>query len=139
MYRTIIIIVAAALAGCGAKSLHQSGTTPFNGRALADTLSGRGAGLPMNCLPAGRRWTSHTLDGGGIAYRSGGQIYVGTFQGGSDCSRVGRVGYTLITRPLAGGLCAGDIADVMDTSTRMIVGHCTYGPFMPYGLGQKWR
>lgn len=139
MRRMILVIITAALAGCGPTSLQQSGTTPFSGSRLADTLSGRGVGLPMTCLPAGRRWTSHSLDDGGIAYRSGRQTFVGTLQGGSDCSKVGRVGYTLVTRARGGGMCAGDIAQVMDTSTRMIVAHCVYGPFIPYELGHKWR
>lgn len=137
MRSIIVTILTAALAGCGPMGLQQAETTRFSGNRLANTLAGRAAGLPLTCLPASRQWSSETLDGGGIAYRSGRQIYVGTFEGG--CSQYGQPGYVLVTKVRGStGMCQGDIARIMNSSG-MIVGSCVVGPFIPYGLGSKWR
>lgn len=137
--RTIIaIIVTAALAGCGPKSLQQAGTAPFGANRLADTLSGRAAGSPVACLPAGGTWQSERGEGNAIAYRRGSQIYLGTFEG-SGCSRYGRLGYALVTKVRGPGICRGDIAWIMHTGTREIVGSCVIGPFVPYHLVSKWQ
>jgi hypothetical protein len=137
--RTILVtIVAAALAGCGPMGLQQVGSTPFSGNRLADTLSGKGAGMPLSCLPAGRHWQSQSLDGGGIAYRSGRQAYVQTFEGG--CSQYDQPGTVLVTKVRGnGGMCQGDFAQIIDTSSGMNVGTCVIGPFIPYELGRKFR
>lgn len=137
--RTIIAIIATvALAGCGAKNLQQGGATPFGANRLADALSGRAPGAPVACLPAGRTWQSERGDGNMIAYRRGSQIYVSTFEG-SGCSRVGRLGYALVTRARGPGMCRGDIAWVMHTGTREIVGSCVLGPFIPYNALRSWH
>jgi hypothetical protein len=117
--------------------LQQAGTGPFSGNRLANTLSGNAPGSPVSCLPSTHSWTSENLGGGSIAYRSGSRVYIGTFEGG--CSRHGRMGYTMVTRARGMGMCQGDIAHIVDTSTGMTVGSCVVGPFIPYDLGRKWR
>lgn len=130
MRMTVAIICAAALAACGPRTLQQTGTGSLGANRLADALAGRAAGTPRTCLPAGPMWTSESLRDGTIAFRRGNQFYLSTFQGG--CSQLGRPGYALVTTVRGPGMCSGDIARIMDTSTGMVVGHCVLGPFVPY-------
>ena len=134
--RTIIVtILTVALASCAPMGLQQAESKPFGSNRLVDTLAGRAAGSPLTCLPSGRQWRSQTLHGGGMLYRSGGQTYVGTFQGG--CPDYGRFGVVATTR--GNSMCAGDAVELRDTVTRRNLGLCVIGPFMPYGIGSKLR
>ena len=66
-----------------------------------------------------------------ILFRDGRTTYVSRMRGG--CSGLGSAGYTLITKTFSGSeLCGGDIAQVADTTSRMVVGSCTFGDFVPY-------
>ena len=138
MRTTIVTILAAVLAGCGGPmGLHQAGTTTIGGKRLADALTGRAAGSPLSCLPSGRHWTNQASVDGGIAFTSGRQTYVATF--GHGCRQLGRPGTALVTRSRGRGMCQGDIAPIVDTSTGITVGSCVIGPFIPYNLGRKWH
>ena len=136
--RTIILtMLTAALAGCGPMGLQHAESTPFSGNRLANTLAGRGAGLPLTCLPTGPQWRSDSLQDGRIAYRSGRQLYVGTFAG--RCSQLGRPGVVMVTKARQNGICRGDVAEFVDSSTGIPRGVCFFGPFIPYDLGRKFR
>ncbi len=137
--RTMVpIILTATLAACSpTANLQQAGTAPMGTNRLADMLSGRAAGSAVSCLPAGRQWETASVDGA-ITFRRGSQLYVGTFEGGG-CRWYGRPGYALVTRHRGPGLCRGDIAWIMHSSTGEIVGSCMVGPFVPYSAVSKWE
>ena len=137
MRAIIFTIVAAALAGCGPSSLHQTGTSPMGGTRLADALAGRAAGSPLSCLPIVQGWRAEPVEGSALAFRSGSRRYVSSFRGG--CPQAGRHGYAVVTTDRGHGLCSGDHAKVVDTSTGMIVDQCIVGPFIPYEALGKWN
>jgi hypothetical protein len=132
-----LALAAAALAGCGFNSLQQPGANPLGAHSVADTLAGRAPGSPVSCLPSGSLWRSEVREHS-LAFRSGNQIYVSTFEG--DCP-LGRLdlGYTLVTQQRGTGMCSGDIAKIMDPSTGQIAGICVVGPFVPYSALRNWH
>jgi hypothetical protein len=100
-------------------------------RELQRELAGRVAGEPIRCLPTYRARDMLAIDEQTILFRDGRTTYVSRMNGG--CSGLGSAGYTLITKTIGGSnLCGGDIAQVADVSSRMVVGSCTFGDFVPY-------
>ncbi len=93
-------------------------------------LAGKTAGRPATCLPLLRSNDMVVIDDDTILYRDGRTTYVNQPLGG--CSRLGRGSYALVTRTFGSQLCRGDIATVVDTSTGMTVGSCSFGDFVPY-------
>jgi hypothetical protein len=139
MRKLILLAAAAGLASCtqSPMELQHAGKNPFTGgKSLSNTLAGRGAGLPLNCLPTSGRWRSQSLGDGGLAYRSGGQTYVATFEGG--CANLNRIGVVMVTQAGRGGMCQGDTVELIDRSTGMSRGSCRFGPFVPRGFGSKF-
>ena len=102
-----------------------------NAREMQRELGGKVAGQPIRCLPSYRTRDMKAIDEHTILFRDGRTTYVSRMNGA--CSGLGNAGYTLITRTIGGSnLCGGDIAQVADTSSRMIVGSCSFGDFVPY-------
>lgn len=100
-------------------------------RELQRELDGKVAGNPIRCLPTYRARDMLAIDEQTILFRDGRTTYVSRMNGG--CSGLGSSGYTLITKTVGGSdLCGGDIAQVADTASRMVVGSCTFGDFVPY-------
>lgn len=120
---------AAALVGCT--------TAPDPTRAArADAefqqlVAGKVAGAPVSCLARSPQSNMVVIDDSRVAFRSGARVFVNDFRGGS-CARLGSGHYTLVTRSSGGGLCSGDFAEVVDTSTGMTMGSCVLGDFVPY-------
>jgi hypothetical protein len=99
---------------------------------LQQLLSGRVPGPPVSCLPDYRSNDMVVIDDSTVLYRDGRTVYRNDFEGGS-CNHLGSGFFALLTRRVGGiGLCRGDIAEVIDTSTGMTVGSCTIGDFVPY-------
>ena len=100
-------------------------------RELQRELGGKVAGAPIRCLPTYRARDMLAIDEQTIIFRDGRTTYVSRMKGG--CSGLGSAGYTLITKTIGGSnLCGGDIAQVADISSGMVVGSCTFGDFVPY-------
>lgn len=125
-----LLFLAAALGACS--------TAPEPGRSaqaqahLQKLLAGKVAGKPISCLPHYRANDMVVIDDNAVAFRDGRTVYLNDFQGGT-CSNLGSGFYALLTRTFGGtGLCRGDIAQVIDTSTGMTVGSCAMGDFVPY-------
>jgi len=94
-------------------------------------LAGKVAGQPLRCLPTYRTRDMQAIDENTILFRDGRTTYVARMNGA--CSGLGSPGYTLITRSIGGSnLCGGDIAQVADSASRMVVGSCSFGDFVPY-------
>lgn len=129
MRNVCLLAATAALTGCA--------TAPDPAavaRAEAEfqqLIAGKVAGAPISCLSRTRSADMIVIDDSRIAFRNGSSVYVNDFRGG-QCGRLGSGHYTLVTRSFGGGLCSGDIAEVMDLQTGTSVGSCALGEFIPY-------
>ena len=126
--RAAPILLIAALAGCAEQP-------PATRSAQAEAkyqqlLAGRAAGSPVSCLPHYQSDDMVTIDNSTVAFKSGSTVYVNHLIG--ECQGLNSGFYTLVTRSTGSGLCHGDIADVRDVRTGMIIGACAMGDFVPY-------
>ena len=126
-----LLLIGAAIVGCTTGAAEQPIRTADKQRQYDQLLVGKVAGPPLSCLPTFRQDDMVVIDDRTIAFRQGSsRTYVNHMQGG--CSNLGG-GYALVTRSFGGGqLCRGDIAQVVDLSSRMTVGSCVFGDFVPY-------
>lgn len=97
---------------------------------LDKLLAGKTPGEPRRCLPMYRTRDMVVIDDYTIAFRDGRTVYVNQPLGG--CGRLGSGNYALVTRTFGSELCRGDIAQVVDTGSRMFAGSCAMGDFIPY-------
>ena len=124
-----LLLAAAALTGC----MTQPAPATRSAEAQAELqklLAGKVAGQPMSCLPSYRRAEMVRIDDKTVAFRDGSRVYVNHLIG--ECNGLKSGFYTLVTRSHGSGMCRGDIADVADVSTGMVVGSCAIGDFTPY-------
>ncbi len=99
---------------------------------LAQALAGKVAGRPISCLPHFRTSQMEVIDRETILFRDGRTSYVQHTNG--HCYPNGpRGGYALVTHQYGNaGICRGDIGKVLDTSSRMFLGSCSFNDFIPY-------
>jgi hypothetical protein len=129
-----ILIASAAAAGLAACS---TSTEPpvrsAEGQAAyLRAIEGRVAGAPMNCLPTWDANDMRVIDDQTIVFgERSNRVYVANLQ--APCDNLGAPGYALVTRsPGSPGMCSGDIATVVQTSSGMMGGSCVIGTFTPY-------
>ena len=121
-----ILILAAAL-GAGAATASSPISREF--AATAKTLAALTPGKPVSCISLSRTRTSNFLDRDTIAYReTAGRYYVNRTNGGCDFDGDSIV----ITNTPSDQLCRGDIIRLVDRSSRMPRGSCSFGDFVPY-------
>lgn len=127
----ILLIAAAAVASCTTAPPAATDSARAAERSQR-LLAGKVAKPPVSCLPAYRADDMIVIDANTIAFRqSGSSVYLAHMKGG--CSQLGRPGYALLTKQYGTNqLCRGDIAQVIDTMSRMTVGSCVFGDFTPY-------
>jgi hypothetical protein len=123
-----LLLITAAVAGCAAQP-------PATRSAEAEAkyqqlLAGKAAGPTITCLPHYRADDMVTIDNSTVAFKDGRTVYVNHLIG--ECAGLNSGFYTLVTRSNGSGLCRGDIADVRDVRTGMIIGACAIGDFTPY-------
>ena len=100
---------------------------------LQSLIAGKDAQAPVSCLPTYHANDMVVIDENTVAFRSGpSSVYVAHMNG--PCSNLGGAGnYALLTLNTGGtGLCRGEIARVVDTQSRITVGSCSFGDFVPY-------
>ena len=129
-----ILIASAAAAGLAACS---TSTEPpvRSAQSQAEYLKaieGRVAGAPMNCLPSWDANDMRVIDDQTIVFgERSNRVYVANLQ--SPCDNLDAPGYALVTqRPGGPGMCSGDIATVVQTTSGMAAGSCVIGTFTPY-------
>jgi hypothetical protein len=127
-----ILAATAALAGCTAAPAQNQVRSPEAQRTLDRYLTGKTAGAARDCLPRYSADDMVTVDDNTLLFRDGSRrVWLTTMAGG--CYGLGRGTTALITRQFGTDqLCRGEIAQVIDTSTRNIVGSCSFGDFVPY-------
>jgi len=122
---------AALLSASCSTAPAQQARDPKAAQELARALQGRVAGPPVSCIPNFRgQARMEVIDDYTILFRDGGTVYVQNPRGG--CPGIdGR--YTLVTRQYGSQqLCAGDINQLVDLTTKIQGGSCVFGPFVPY-------
>ena len=128
MRATGLLLIGAALAGCVAQP---PATRSAEAQAKYQRLlAGKVPGPSVTCLPHYRSDDMVTIDNSTVAFKNGRTVYVNHLIG--ECQGLNSGFYTLVTRSSGSGLCRGDIADVRDIRTGMIVGACAMGDFTPY-------
>jgi len=127
-----LLIAVATLAGCSTAPQYAADHARSEAK-LQKELAGRVAGRPVDCLPTFSSADMVRIDDDTVLFRDGpDRIYRNELRG--SCSGLGEQGYALVTNSFGGGgrICRGDIARVVDMSTRMNVGSCVIGEFVPY-------
>lgn len=124
------LFVAAAASACASSAVNEPRTAKAELK-LQKALQGKVAGAPVKCLRSTRTGDMTIVDDNSILFRDGrNRVYRNDPLGG--CSPMGRGGYALVTHPVTGEMCRGDIVQVVDLSSRMLAGSCSLGDFIPY-------
>lgn len=124
-----LLAAAIALASCST-TISDAPRTARAEAQLQRLIAGKVAGPTVSCI-SDLRSNMTVIDDGLIAFKQGSKVYTNDFRGG-NCSPLGSGFYVLLTRSGGSGLCSGDIADVIDTTSGMTVGSCALGEFTPY-------
>ena len=125
-----LLLVAAALTSCSTAMGPTPEVSARSQAQLQQLLAGRVAGPAVTCLPPGRSGDMTTIAGGTVVFRSGSTYYLNTMGGG--CPNLNSH-TALVTRQFGGSsLCSGEIAQLLDPGSRMTVGSCTFGEFIPF-------
>jgi hypothetical protein len=97
---------------------------------LAQSLAGRVAGEPVDCLNLRDIRSSRIIDRTAILYETrGGTIYVNRPDAGAESLSDWDV---LVTRTHMNRLCSIDVVELYDTGARMRTGSVFLGQFVPY-------
>ena len=132
MRRIALLLLATGFASC--TTVPASPTRAERSQAeLQRLISGKVAQPAVSCLPSYNANDMVVIDENTIAFRSGAtRVYLSHMNG--PCSNLDGAGnYALLTKQTGGtGLCHGEIAYVIDTSSRLTVGTCSFGDFIPY-------
>ena len=125
-------LLAATIAGCATNNPRYGERSPEAQQLLASYLDGKAAGPAQTCLPSYRANDQIVVDENTILYRDGSSRVWRTEMNG-PCNGLGRPSTAIVTRSFGStGLCRGEIAKIVDTSTGMTVGSCSFGDFVLY-------
>jgi len=126
-----VLVAVAALASCSTAP-PQPTRSADGQREFEQLVAGKVAGAPIKCLPSYDQNDMIVIDEQTIAYRQGRRrVLINHMNGG--CPGLGRASTALVTRSFGPSeTCRGDIARVIDTGSRMMVGSCVFGDFVPY-------
>ncbi len=134
MSRLFMLAAALAvslLAACAGQEMAPD-RDPRGDLRLAQALAGKVADRPVSCLPHYRSKHSEVIDRDTILYRDGRTSYVQHTSG--SCYPYGARGgtYLVVRQVGSGGLCRGDIAQVVDSTSGSFAGSCSFNEFIPY-------
>ena len=126
---TGLLLSIGALASCSTAP-QPTTRSPQAQRDYERLIADKVAGAPLTCLPSYNANDMVVIDERTIAYRQGaGRVYVNHMR--NACMGLGGT-TALVTHSFGPQTCNGDIAQVADLSTRMTVGSCVFGDFIPY-------
>lgn len=97
--------------------------------ALDRELAGLIPGQPRSCVEQTRLRGSRTFGATVVYDGPGSDRYISRTSGG--CEQSGNQGF-LVTSTPSTSLCRGDIARVVDRTSRQQIGACSFGDFTPY-------
>jgi hypothetical protein len=132
MRRISLLILGSTLASCMTAPPPPQARSAQGERELQTLLAGKVAQRPTSCLQTYQANDMRVIDPTTVAFRQGySRVYLAHMR--APCDLLDRPGYVLVTKEFgAAELCSGDIARVVDSSTRMTVGSCVFGDFTPY-------
>lgn len=127
----MLLLAGAAIASCSTAP-PQPTRSAEGQREFQALVAGKVAGAPIKCLPSYNQNDMTVIDDQTIAYRQGSsRVYINHME--NSCPGLGGASTVLVTRSIGTSeTCRGDIAQVVDTSSRMMVGSCAFGDFIPY-------
>lgn len=130
--RSISLLIAGALVASCTTAPSAPTRSAEGEQEYQQLLAGKVAQPPMSCIQTYNANDMRVIDPTTVAFRLGSnRVYIAHMQ--APCDNLDRPGYALITREPGGAqLCRGDIARVVDTSTRATVGSCVFGDFTPF-------
>lgn len=133
MRAATILLTGAALASCSTAP-PQVTRSSAGQQQFEQLIAGKVAGAPVRCLPSYGQNDMTVIDERTIAYRQGSnRVFINHMQ--HDCANLGDASTALVTHSFGSSeTCRGDIAQVLDTGSRMIVGSCVFGDFTPYAV-----
>ncbi|MFL6753233.1 MAG: hypothetical protein ACJ8D5_09265 [Sphingomicrobium sp.] len=127
----LVASAACAASSCTPASPAETAAVQARQQAQFATLTaGKVPGAPINCLATYRANDMVVVNDNTVAFKQGRRLYVNNMQG--SCYGLERGTTALVTRTPSTQLCRGDIATLVDTSTRTSVGSCVFGDFVPY-------
>lgn len=115
----------------------QTTMTEKQAAVLDKQLAGKVAGEPINCLsPVDARSPMRVSDNVLLYRVSKNKVYRNDLAGG--CPGLARDDDIMVTRSYGGTqLCSGDIFKLVDRSSGMWTGSCSFGKFVPYTAPKK--
>ena len=123
-----LLIFTAACTPTARDLDRQAQAEAANRAGLDKELAGFTPGKPQDCVDQVRLRESKVI-GDTIVYRTAGsERYVNRTSGGCG----GSLDAFLVTRTPSTSLCRGDIAQAVDRVSRIPVGSCSFGEFVPY-------
>ena len=126
-----LMLIASALGSCSA-SPPPAGMTPANQARLAALTAGKVAGPPSSCLPMWKSNDMIAIDEHNIVFRDNSRRLWINHMDPAGCLNIDGGRNALVTRTTQTSLCRGDIAEVLDTASRMVIGSCVFGDFIPW-------
>ncbi len=132
----LLLIAAAGLGSCATASPEQVAAAAARDQAkLASLTAGKVAGPPMSCLSNWRSRDMVVVNENVVAFRDGrNRVYINNMNG--PCNGLGPMRGTLVTQTTGTSLCRGDIAQVLDMTSRTNIGACSFGDFIPFTTGR---
>lgn len=127
-----VLMAGAVLASCTTGPPPPVTRTAQAQQQYERLLVGKVPQAPMSCLPNYRAGDMVRIDDNTVLFRDGNsRTYVAHMQG--PCNGLASGHYALVTKQFGGqGLCRGDIAQMVDMASRIPIGSCVWGDFVPY-------
>jgi len=124
-----LLLAVAALASC-TTAPEQATRTPEGQREFARLTAGKVMGPPQQCVHSFETRDMVPIDDSTLAYRNGSRVYIAQMKG--ICTGLGRNSIMVVRHVGNSDTCNGDIAEMVDSGSRMMTGSCAFGEFIPY-------
>ncbi|WP_174273192.1 hypothetical protein [Sphingomonas bacterium] len=124
----LLALSALAAPAMGADTARRDRDIEAGEAQLAKLTKGLVAGKPTSCLPFTRSTDSSKIEGVGILYGFGRQRWLNRLN--DSCGRFRQSDILVIES--RGQACRGDMVRVYDSGSRIPVGSCVLGDFIPY-------
>lgn len=129
-----LLFLCLAAAGCAptvAETARRENPAAAQSAKLDKALAGLTPGQAQGCLnDIDRRVARTTTYGSTVLYRvSRNRVFRNDMNGNCTSATFDPI---VVTQTPTGSLCRGDIAQLVDRSSRFPVGSCSYGDFIPY-------
>lgn len=128
----LVALSLIGAAGCAmAARDHPPRLTEREARELAEALKDKVPGKPVSCVSRVLGTDGlHAVSDSVLIYKVNRNLVYRNDLSGS-CNGISR-GNTMVLKPTVDQYCRGDIVRAVDLSTRMEVGSCGLGSFVPY-------